>query len=361
MRSRITTSLTIALAFGAMTHAHSQTTIFSENFANGMPANFSMFDMDSLMTNVDVRRFSDAWITQDANFSGSFGTSPDTVAASTSWYSPAGASDDWMFTSGIPLPTNSVINLTWEALRADSTLDEKYEVRVLSAAPTVQNLALSTPVFADSSLSGSWETLSANLSAFAGDTVYIGFRNLSNDGYIMFVDDIKVVATACDLMIMPHQRDASCSTCHDGMAHAMLMGGTAPYTYAWNTGATTDSLGGIGVGQYDVTVLDANNCTASQTFTITAPVAVQTIADAHALRLMPNPTKGLVTIQLPANLNSEASISVFGIDGKLVWNEQINNPVAPQHTLMIQHLPQGLYTVQLRTADKIYTQRLEKQ
>lgn len=37
--------------------------------------------------------------------------------------------------------------------------------------------------------------------------------------------------------------------------------GTTPYTFLWNTGATTDDITGISEGIYSITVTDANNCT----------------------------------------------------------------------------------------------------
>ncbi len=39
--------------------------------------------------------------------------------------------------------------------------------------------------------------------------------------------------------------------------------GTAPYTYAWNTGATTNPLVNVPVGSYTATVTDANGCSAA--------------------------------------------------------------------------------------------------
>jgi hypothetical protein len=55
-------------------------------------------------------------------------------------------------------------------------------------------------------------------------------------------------------------------------------GGTAPYTYLWSTNATTPSISGMGVGDYFVTVTDANSCTkASDRITITQPASPLTV------------------------------------------------------------------------------------
>ncbi len=48
-------------------------------------------------------------------------------------------------------------------------------------------------------------------------------------------------------------------------------GGLSPYTYLWNTTATTDSIGGLIAGAYTVTITDANGCFTDTTINITEP------------------------------------------------------------------------------------------
>ncbi|HRF40319.1 MAG TPA: SprB repeat-containing protein, partial [Saprospiraceae bacterium] len=47
-----------------------------------------------------------------------------------------------------------------------------------------------------------------------------------------------------------------------GSVSVTAVGGTAPYTYLWNNGATTAQVTGITAGTYMVTVTDVNLCTA---------------------------------------------------------------------------------------------------
>lgn len=54
-----------------------------------------------------------------------------------------------------------------------------------------------------------------------------------------------------------------CTLAPDGIVLATPFGGTIPYTYLWNTGATTPQVTGLATGTYTVTVRDANGCTAS--------------------------------------------------------------------------------------------------
>ncbi len=55
---------------------------------------------------------------------------------------------------------------------------------------------------------------------------------------------------------------ASCGQ-NNGEITTTVTGGTAPYTYLWSNGATTQNLSAVGVGNYTLTVTDANGCPAT--------------------------------------------------------------------------------------------------
>ncbi len=78
---------------------------------------------------------------------------------------------------------------------------------------------------------------------------------------------------------------AGCSA-NTGSVDINVSGGSAPYTYLWSNGATTQDLNGVGAGTYSVTVRDNNGCTEqrSETVPVSGPgtinVAINTITDA---------------------------------------------------------------------------------
>ena len=59
-----------------------------------------------------------------------------------------------------------------------------------------------------------------------------------------------------------------CGNVPDGKASAVPFGGTPPYTYLWNNGATTPEITGLAAGTYTVTVTDALGCTTAGSFVV---------------------------------------------------------------------------------------------
>lgn len=59
-------------------------------------------------------------------------------------------------------------------------------------------------------------------------------------------------------------------TCSEpnGSSEITSIGGTAPYTYQWSNGSTTQEITGLIEGEYQVTVTDANNCYRNEIITI---------------------------------------------------------------------------------------------
>lgn len=65
------------------------------------------------------------------------------------------------------------------------------------------------------------------------------------------------------LKITSTVKPTTCLDDHSGAVDVTVTGGTAPYTYLWAHGATSEDLTGLGSGIYRLTVTDASGCTAT--------------------------------------------------------------------------------------------------
>jgi hypothetical protein len=89
----------------------------------------------------------------------------------------------------------------------------------------------------------------------------------------------------------------SCFGGNDGTVQIQVSGGSQPYQYSWNTGATGPALSNLTQGIYTATVTDAQGCTYYKSVTLTDPI--QLIADLGPDRTLCNGQSHDLDITIP--------------------------------------------------------------
>lgn len=65
--------------------------------------------------------------------------------------------------------------------------------------------------------------------------------------------------------------DITCNGEGDGSINVEILSGQAPFQYTWSNGSTSQDLGTLSAGVYDLTVLDANGCNSEHSFIVSEP------------------------------------------------------------------------------------------
>ena len=172
-------------------------TIFSEDFeaSTNLPAGWVLHNVDGKTPATTVNFMSNkAWVIRDYTSSGL-----SKVAVSTSWYSPAGKSNDWIVTPKITLPAGADYLLGFDAMAPDTQYLDDYEVWISTDTNTVASFTQSgTKLLSKKGNAGEMKSEFINLTAYAGQDVYIAFRNVANDKFLLYIDNIKISVYAND-------------------------------------------------------------------------------------------------------------------------------------------------------------------
>ncbi|WP_333694722.1 T9SS-dependent choice-of-anchor J family protein [Flavobacterium sp.] len=168
--------------------------IFQSGFenVNGPLSQWTLYNQDNRVPNTNVNYVNAAWVQSLSEFD-------NNVALSTSWYTPAGASNDWMVSPAISLPSGPS-TLYWHARAYDATYPDAYRVYVSTTGNAPANFTTALLTVGNGTTTGestTWQNRSLDLSSFAGQTVYIAFQNFSNDMFLLGIDNVYVVSGTC--------------------------------------------------------------------------------------------------------------------------------------------------------------------
>jgi gliding motility-associated-like protein len=124
-------------------------------------------------------------------------------------------------------------------------------------------------------------TLAWEDSAVAGNVR----NNLGPGSYTVTITDGKPCTIVRTFIILEPQllvlsanltNAFDCANANSGAINLLVSGGSAPFTYTWSNGSTTEDLTNIPAGNYLVTVKDANGCSKQAQYSINRPPPIVT-------------------------------------------------------------------------------------
>jgi hypothetical protein len=126
------------------------------------------------------------------------------------------------------------------------------------------------------SLSNGWAEYAVQFTGIAGTSLEIHQIVSSPSTTIYGIDNISLRPCIPKVAIsFSNVIHVTCFGGTNGSITANASGGTAPYTYLWNTGDTTQSISGLPAGTYTVTITDSLGCSNTVSFIIVEPSKVE--------------------------------------------------------------------------------------
>jgi hypothetical protein len=162
--------------------------LFEDDFETGdLSAGWTLADVDGLMPDPNVAFVDAAWVAADD------GSGTNNVAVSTSWYMPPGISDDWLISPAIMAGPNTWV--FWASTTPDPDFPDNLEVLVSTMGNTPADFTDPPVLAVTPESSAGYVAHAVNLAAagYANTQVYIAFRNTTDDGYLLLVDNVSVV------------------------------------------------------------------------------------------------------------------------------------------------------------------------
>ncbi|MCP3931742.1 MAG: hypothetical protein GY705_21920, partial [Bacteroidetes bacterium] len=141
-------------------------------------------------------------------------------------------------------------------------------------------------------------------------------------------ESITINGDGCLISVSVNVVNVSCNGGTDGQASVNITGGTAPFSYAWSNLSSAVTQISLAADSYSVTVTDAEDCSASTSFTISEPTLLTALISLQQ------------DVQCSGQTNGAATVSVTGgtTPYEYLWSNNTTQSTAT-------NLPAGNYTV----------------
>ena len=135
-------------------------------------------------------------------------------------------------------------------------------------------------------------------------------------------------------------------------------GGTAPYTFAWSNGATTQNLTGITAGVYVSTVTDAGGCSVITSDTVKLILGIEVINGSLSLSIFPNPTQNEFFVDIDLAKADDITLQVYDMSGRLVVADEQRAVAKARFDVNMQTQAAGVYLAKITAGETVVTRRI---
>ena len=142
----------------------------------------------------------------------------------------------------------------------------------------------------------------------------------------------------------------------NGIASAIVSGGIPPYTYSWSNGQTTSSANALCAGLYQISIIDANNCTYTDEIEVFLLTGQNVLINTAVMNLYPNPTTNESILM---SSDRDAALFVHDMMGVSLPTAIISK--REHYVIDLSDKPVGVYFVVVHSNEQIRRYRLVKQ
>jgi len=217
--------------------------IMSENFdaSTNLPAGWAQYNVDNLTPASNVNYMgTNAWMARANSVTGT-----GNMMVSTSWYTPAGTSNDWLVTPAINVPGTGSYTASFDVMAPDASYPDGFKVYISTTGNAVANFT-NPAVLTVNAAPQTFTNQTIDLSTYAGQTIYIAIQNNSNDMFLLFLDNFVVRQPAANDAILQSATLArySAVSTNNTLSLSVKNDGSNPITsldITWNDGTAHTS------------------------------------------------------------------------------------------------------------------------
>lgn len=232
-------------------------TYFSEDFETATDltsAGWTMYNDTNTPQGAYANLFTNAWAIVGWN-----DENGNKVASTTSWFTPVGTADRWLVTPAITIPAGESANLIFKVRSHDTNVayQDGFELKLSTTDTEKTSFTVSlldVEAAPNPGTMAATDFTTVDLSAYAGETIYLTWINTDNDHNLLSIDDVSVEG-GCGAVSGLDFTDYTTTTATiewTDAADVEIEFGEYPYTQG--SGSTPISL--TNVSSYDFTSLD---------------------------------------------------------------------------------------------------------